>query len=192
MPLPFTAVARQIQQLMHQEALRFSHEEIEPEHLLIAVVKLGIDELGDLFTLLGVSNLRDLRLAVERRMRGRSELVLGQQIPLSRRVKVVLAFANEEAHWLGDTEISSIHLLLGLLRMELGPIAEAFAELDLSIAGAREAVQQIQQCHPAKPPPTATARIGSRRRYLSCLRQREIGCVRMTKGRLPQSAYCKR
>ncbi len=63
-------------------------------------------------------------------------------IPFSKDAKKVLELALREAIALGDKEIRSEHVLLGLVRDAHGPVAEAFDDAGITLATVRAAVAE--------------------------------------------------
>lgn len=63
-------------------------------------------------------------------------------IPFDKGAKKVLELSLREAIALGDKEIGTEHVLLGLIRDADGPVAEAFADAGLTLAAARTAVAE--------------------------------------------------
>ena len=98
------------------EAIKFGSRIIEPEHLLLGLVK---EEEGLLGALLQKSHIDsdEVREAVERRVEIKGKVSTSIDIPLSDISKRVLAAAEEEAKSLLHKHIGAEHLLLGLLRI---------------------------------------------------------------------------
>jgi len=119
----FTGRARKVLSLSRQEAQRFRHDYIGPEHILLALLKEG--------TGVAVSVLKDLnvdfegvRKFVEERVGEGAATVMMGQIPFTPRGKRVLEFALDEATDLGHTHIGTEHLLLGLFEEDEGIAAQ--------------------------------------------------------------------
>jgi ATP-dependent Clp protease ATP-binding subunit ClpA len=66
----------------------------------------------------------------------------GGHIPFDKDAKKVLELALREAIALGDKEIRSEHMLLGLIRDAHGPVAEAFDDAGVTLPAARAAVAE--------------------------------------------------
>jgi ATP-dependent Clp protease ATP-binding subunit ClpA len=66
-------------------------------------------------------------------------------IPFDKGAKKVLELALREAISLGDKEIGTEHVLLGLIRDATGPVAAAFADAGITLAAARAAVVEASK-----------------------------------------------
>jgi tRNA(Arg) A34 adenosine deaminase TadA len=134
----FTAGARQAIGLAQEEARRFRHHYIGTEHLLIGIAGCGEDATEQA--------LAEVGLDVER-VRTALELIVGRgaeepsgHIPFTPRAKKMIEYALREALQLGDTTITSAHLLLGLVHDEGGVGARILVESAGSLDRVREAV----------------------------------------------------
>jgi hypothetical protein len=63
--------------------------------------------------------------------------------PLTARVREAVAFARQEAGSMGHRSVGPEHLLLGLLRDDAGPAAEALESLGVSFGAARREVRRL-------------------------------------------------
>jgi ATP-dependent Clp protease ATP-binding subunit ClpA len=66
-------------------------------------------------------------------------------IPFDKDSKKVLELALREAISLGDKEIGTEHVLLGLIRDASGPVAAAFGEAGITLSAARAAVGEASK-----------------------------------------------
>jgi ATP-dependent Clp protease ATP-binding subunit ClpB len=115
----FTTKAQEALQQAQQLAQRHSHQELDGEHLLAALVNQPESLIPSLLQKLEVhlpTLTEDLTRELERRVKvkGATEVYLGAQL------KKALDAALSEASQLKDEYVSTEHLLLGLLR-EPGP-----------------------------------------------------------------------
>jgi Protein of unknown function (DUF3738)/Clp amino terminal domain, pathogenicity island component len=136
------------------EAALLSSLAIEPEHLLLGILK-DRDEL--IAHLVGGSQSVD---AIRRLMYGRagqpgSPLDISVEIPFSKDTKRALEYAAEEANRLLHRHIGSEHLLLGLLRLEAGPACDVLREAGLGLTSVREAL--VMHVSATSPPPPEIA-----------------------------------
>ena len=117
----YTQSARRTIFFASEEARKAGSPYIEPEHLLLAIMRSCGAELNEAFKLKALEDSF------------RAELTIGQMkpssahvdIPISNQSKRILAYAAEEAYRLNSRGIDSRHLLLGVLR-EPASIAERF------------------------------------------------------------------
>jgi ATP-dependent Clp protease ATP-binding subunit ClpB len=103
-----------------QEAQRiaqgFSHQEVDSEHLLLAMIGQGDSLIPDLLEKIGVS-AATLRPDIERELARRNKVqgTSSSDLFLSSNLKKSLDAAQAEAEKLKDAYVSTEHLLLGLL-----------------------------------------------------------------------------
>src|SRR4026208_1362237 len=94
----FTDRARKVMQLANQEALRFNHEYIGTEHMLLGLIKEASGVAANVLKNLDI-DLRKVRLEVEKIVQtgpGGEELVSGK-LPHTPRAKKVIENSIEEA-----------------------------------------------------------------------------------------------
>ena len=128
----FTPRAQQVLSLARSEAIRFNHNYIGTEHLVLGIVKLGQGIACDVLNSLGVT-LENVRKAVEEQA-GTSPLPdLGEKFAYSPKTKTILALANKEAVQLGHSYIGTEHLLLAMLNDGGGMVAVIFKQLGVDL-----------------------------------------------------------
>ncbi|MEE8106222.1 MAG: Clp protease N-terminal domain-containing protein [Planctomycetota bacterium] len=138
----FTDHARKTMGLSHQEAQRYHHDYIGPEHFLLGLLLVGdsagVEVLGELDV-----DTDQLGSLVESRMTQATIFVTMGQLPFTPRAKKVLELALEEASNLGHNYIGSEHLLLGLIRERHSIAAAALAECGVELVPARDAILEV-------------------------------------------------
>ncbi|HVD50472.1 MAG TPA: Clp protease N-terminal domain-containing protein [Candidatus Udaeobacter sp.] len=108
----FNDRAKRVLALAQDEAKRFNHSFIGPEHLLLGLSREGDGVAGRVLESLGAT-LPRLRRAVETTIgRGKTTVTT---IDLAESAKTAIAKARGEAHKLGHSHIGTEHLLLGLI-----------------------------------------------------------------------------
>src|SRR5271165_4369947 len=116
----FTDRARKVMQRANQEAQRYNHKYIGPEHILLGLLKVdgavGVNILKSLAV-----DLRGVRLAVEQLIRSGSDMVTMGALPQTPAAKAVIGHAIEEARWDYRNYIGTEHILLGLLTVQSVP-----------------------------------------------------------------------
>jgi ATP-dependent Clp protease ATP-binding subunit ClpA len=113
---PFTDFndrAKRVLALAQDEAQRFNHPYIGPEHLLLGLSREGEGVAGRTLESLG-ANLPRLRAAAESVI-GRGQTTV-EKIELSESANSAISKARFEARKLGHSHIGTEHLLLGLIR----------------------------------------------------------------------------
>jgi ATP-dependent Clp protease ATP-binding subunit ClpA len=135
----FNDRAKRVLALAQDEAIRFNHNYIGTEHLLLGLAREGEGVAAKALDSLGAT-LSKLRGSVESIIgRGDSATSPGE-ITLSPRTKKVIELAIDEARRLGHRHVGTEHLLLGLVR-EGGHIgAHALESLDVTLEKVRERV----------------------------------------------------
>ena len=111
----FNDRAKRVLALAQDEAIRFNHNYIGTEHMLLALVREGEGVAARVLDSLGVE-LSKVRSAVEFIV-GRGDATTSpSEITLSPRTKRVIELAIDEAGKLGHSHVGTEHLLLGLVR----------------------------------------------------------------------------
>jgi len=123
--------------LANQEAIRFNHEYIGTEHILLGLVKEGTGVGACILKNLDL-DLRKVRLEVEKLIKSGPDMVAMGKLPQTPRAKEAISYAIEEARSLGHNYVGTEHLLLGLLREEHSVAAHVLMELGLRLEETRE------------------------------------------------------
>jgi ATP-dependent Clp protease ATP-binding subunit ClpA len=111
----FNDRAKRTLALAQDEAIRFNHNYIGPEHLLLALIREGEGVAGRVLNGLGIP-LSKVRGEVERII-GRGESTTSpSEITLTPRAMKVIELAIDESAKLGHHDVRTEHLLLGLIR----------------------------------------------------------------------------
>jgi ATP-dependent Clp protease ATP-binding subunit ClpC len=135
----FTDRARKAMDLASSEAVRFNHECIGTEHILLGLIKEGRSVAANVLQNLG-GDLRRIQEELEKIIAPGPEPVKLDNLPTTPRAKKAIAFAAEEARNLGHEHIGTEHLLLGLLREQEGVAAQVLTILHLKLPDVRAAV----------------------------------------------------
>ncbi|MBQ7112297.1 MAG: ATP-dependent Clp protease ATP-binding subunit [Thermoguttaceae bacterium] len=135
----FTDRARKVMQFAHQEALRFNHEYVGTEHILLGLIKEGTGVAANILKKMGI-DLRTMRLEVEKLVRSGPDLVTMGRLPQTPRAKKAVEYAIEEARRLKHNYVGTEHLLLGLLKEHDGVAAQVMMNLGLKLDAVREEI----------------------------------------------------
>lgn len=160
----YTKNARQTIFFAREEASKVGSPYIEPEHLLLAIMRSCEPQLND------VLKLKELEETL------RADLATGQQeatsprgdIPLSNQNKRILAYAAEEALRLNSPGIDSQHLLLGILREPANTAARFLLSKNLDLENARQLIAMVPNARLDDVGRFARSQIG----WISSLRRR--------------------
>jgi ATP-dependent Clp protease ATP-binding subunit ClpC len=125
-----------------KEAIRFNHDYVGTEHILLGLVKEGSGVAANVLENLGV-DLEKVRLEVEKLVRTGPSTVTKGDKPYTSRAKKVLELAMEEARNLDHNYVGTEHLLLGLLRESEGIAAQVLMNLGLNLEEVRNEVMEF-------------------------------------------------
>ncbi len=153
----FSERARRVLTLAQEEAQRFSHQNIGPEHILLGIVGEPDGVAAKVLVNLGVS-LNKVRSAVEFII-GHGEATTRTEVGLSPGAKRVIELAIDEARYIGHNYIGTEHLLLGLLREGEGIAARVLDSLGVTLEKVRGEITKVQEQGVTRP---KTARTPSR------------------------------
>ena len=135
----YTEKARRVIFFARYEASQFGAPAIEPEHLLLGLMRED-KTLTARFLARAAASLEAIRKEIEGRAPLREKVSTSVELPLAPETKRVLAFAHEESDRLQHRHIGTEHLLLGLLREERSMAAEILSERGLRLNAVREEV----------------------------------------------------
>src|SRR5919204_139869 len=137
----YTEKARRVIFFARYEASQFGAPAIEPEHLLLGLMREDKTLTGRFFPRAQVS-IESIRKKIEGRTLLREKISTSVELPRAPETKRVLAYAHEESDRLQHRHIGTEHLLLGLLREERSMAAEILYERGLRLNAVREEVSR--------------------------------------------------
>ncbi|MCA1593108.1 MAG: ATP-dependent Clp protease ATP-binding subunit [Acidobacteria bacterium] len=143
----YTEKARRVIFFARYEASQFGAPSIEPEHLLLGLMRED-KTLTSRFLARAQASLEAIRKEIEGRAPLREKISTSVELPLAPETKRVLAFAHEESDRLQHRHIGTEHLLLGLLREERSMAAEILYERGLRLPSVREEVARATGVDP--------------------------------------------
>ena len=141
----YTENARRAVFFSREEASRVGSSCIEAEHLLLGVMRSCERELNELLNLGILEGALRADLAATAQRDTTSDRL--DFLPLSNQSKRTLAYAAEEAERLNSTEISSGHLLLGILRESESVASHFLAAHTVDLERARQMMAMLSQSH---------------------------------------------
>jgi ATP-dependent Clp protease ATP-binding subunit ClpA len=150
----FTDKARLVIVRAQEESRALNHDHVGTEHILLALVHDSRGTAVHVLTDLGISEGR-VREQLNLSVRDSQDSPSGH-IPFTPRAKKTLELSLREALQLGDSYIGTEHLLLGLIRQDEGPAAQALRELGADLETARA---EIIRLHPEMPTPVKVAKV---------------------------------
>src|SRR5436190_10981650 len=151
----FNDRAKRVLALAQDEAIRFNHNYIGTEHLLLGLVREGEGVAARVLDSLGVE-LSKVRTAVEFIIGRGDSTTSPSEITLSPRTKKVIELAIDEARKLGHSHVGTEHLLLGLVREGEGIASGVLESLGVSLEKVRhQVIATLGQQHPQATETTA-------------------------------------
>ena len=132
--------ARRVMQLANEEAQRLQHHYIGSEDILLGLVKEGSGVAVKVLDSLGVEPLAITR-EVEALVQKSDPAESTGKIPQAPRAKKVIEYAMEEASNLNHVYVGTEHILLGLLRDDVGVAAVVLRNLGLQPGRVRMEIQ---------------------------------------------------
>jgi uncharacterized protein (TIGR03435 family) len=147
----YTERARRVLLFARHEAGQAGSPAVEPEHLLLALIREGRGLSASVFERARVSP-DEVRRAIESRTTRREAISSGDDLPLSVSTEEVLELAAQEADRLLHGYVGTEHLLLGIFREERSLAASILAERGLQINQVRDDIVMLL-CAPQVMPP---------------------------------------
>jgi ATP-dependent Clp protease ATP-binding subunit ClpA len=135
----FNDRAKRVLALAQDEAIRFSHNYIGVEHLLLGLIREGEGVAAHVLDSLGI-DLSKARTNVEFIIGRGDGTTAPSEIVLSPRTKKVIELAVEEARKLGHSHVGTEHLLLGIVREGEGIASGIIESFGVSLEKVREQV----------------------------------------------------
>jgi ATP-dependent Clp protease ATP-binding subunit ClpC len=135
----YTEKARRVIFFARYEASQFGAPAIEPEHLLLGLMREDKTLAGRFFPRAQLT-IESIRKEIEGRTLLREKISTSVELPLAPETKRVLAYSHEESDRLQHRHIGTEHLLLGLLREERSMAAEILYERGLRLHSVREEI----------------------------------------------------
>ena len=155
----FNDRAKRVLALAQDEAIRFNHNYIGVEHLLLGLVREGEGVAARVLDSLGI-DLSKARSSVEVMIGRGKETTSPSEITLSPRTKKVIELAVDEARKLGHSHVGTEHLLLGIVREGQSVGAGVLESVDVSLEQVRHQVIGVMGQHRPEMGATASAGIG--------------------------------
>jgi ATP-dependent Clp protease ATP-binding subunit ClpA len=135
----FNDRAKRVLALAQDEAIRFNHNYIGVEHLLLGLVREGEGVAARALDSLGVE-LTKARTSVEFIIGRGDARTSPSEITLSPTTKRVISLAIDEARKLGHSHVGTEHLLLGIVREGEGVASGVLESLGVSLEKIRHQV----------------------------------------------------
>ena len=125
----YTEMARRVVFFARFEASQFGTPHIDPEHILLGILRESPDLLR---SVAGPDAIETIRDRVRQQHPIREKIAESVDLPFSEEAKHVLNYALDEADQLKSRAITSKHILIGLLREENCPAQKILSELGVT------------------------------------------------------------
>src|SRR5687767_8449352 len=135
----FNDRAKRVLALAQDEAIRFNHNYIGTEHLLLGLVREGEGVAAKALDSLGI-DLSQIRRSVESIIGRGPSTMSPSEIVLAPQTKQVINNAIDEARKLGHSHVGTEHLLLGIVRQGESTAAKVLASLSVELEKVRHQV----------------------------------------------------
>ena len=143
----FTESARRTLFYARYEASQVGGNSIEPEHLLLGMLRESGAVVRRIFAAAEISH-RGIRQELDALATARRKMPTSVEMPFGDETKRVLQYATDEADRLAHGHVAVEHLLIGLLR-ERGSLAERYlAQRGVSVDRVREQIP-VERASPA-------------------------------------------
>lgn len=135
--MDYTERAKNVLQLTREEAKRLGSDQIESEHILLAVIRSG---KGVAWTVLEEFevDMNKLKMMLEEQLSLSGATMTVGEIPLSRLAKLTMEHAAKEARVLKHNYIGTEHILLGLLHEPESGAYKALYQFGITLRRARD------------------------------------------------------
>jgi len=137
----FTKRVKIILDIARKEALKYGHNKVEPEHILLAMLQEGEGVGIAILNYLGVETER-LKYELEKVIKRGVPFYSGE-LPLSTSSKRVLEYSVREAQFFGHSYIGSEHLLIGILLESESLPAQILRKFGITVDKARNILEEI-------------------------------------------------
>jgi len=133
----YTEKARRVIFFARYEASQFGSSAIEPEHLLLGLIRED-QQIVKSFIHASHISTDQIKNRIEKALGLREKISASVDLPLSPNAKRVLQYAADESNLLHHSHIGTEHLLVGLLRQEDTIAFEILKKMGFSVTSMRE------------------------------------------------------
>lgn len=130
MDLNFSSRVRDVLTYSREEALRLGNQFIAPEHLMLGLLRQTEGKTIRLLERLRV-DLAQIRETIEEKLKTNQPLNNITHLPLLKSTEQILKLVHLEARALKSEKVTTIHLLLALLRDTHGPISQIMEDYNV-------------------------------------------------------------
>ena len=130
MDLNYSSRVRDVLTFSKEEAQRLGNQFVAPEHLMLGLLRQPEGKALRLLERLKV-DFEQLRETIEDRIKGSKPLNHTENLPLLKSTEQVLKLVHLEARSLKSEKVTTLHLLLALLRDSHGTIANIMEEFNV-------------------------------------------------------------
>ncbi len=139
----FTVKSQEAIQAAQQLAGQLSHQELTPEHLMVALIEQEGGVVKQILAKLGI-DAEALGGAVAQALQNQPAVTGGAELYMGRRLQEVLEAGQHEADRMKDDYVSTEHLLLAVASDEKGPAGQALSKMGASRDGLLRALAEVR------------------------------------------------
>jgi uncharacterized protein (TIGR03435 family) len=147
----YTEKARRVMFFARHEAGQLGGRSVEPEHLLLGLIREPGGGAARVFAPLRIS-LEDVRKDIETRVGRNRPVPIEVELPIGLRAQQALSSAAREADSLRDHHVDTEHLLLGILRDEASIAASVLMDRGLRRGAVRDQIVEHRHQELVRPP----------------------------------------
>ncbi len=114
--LPFSEKLKQILTYSREEAVRLRNNSIEPEHIILGIIRDGENHAFDILQHKMLLNIKACKEHLEQRLRNDTDKTVNADITVSEETSNILRLSLLEAKLMRSSLIDTEHILLGLLK----------------------------------------------------------------------------
>lgn len=139
MQAEFSSSIKDVLKYSKEEAIRLNSQSVEIEHIFLGLLRLGKGEAVDYLTGQFV-NLEQLKKDIENKIFSRTEIVVDEDIHLSKQAERMLRIVNLEALSFGVKVTDTKHLLLAILKEPNNIATNLLAKQDIVYQKVRDEI----------------------------------------------------
>ena len=142
----FTDRVRKVLSMAKEEAIRFQHDYVGTEHILLSLIQEAGGVASAVFERLGIDS-DELHQIVQEYIKKGSTDVNTEDLPYTSRSKQVLDLAMGQAAEMNHSYVGTEHLLLGLVLEEKGIAGQVLKRSGVEVAKAKKEILDILKPH---------------------------------------------
>lgn len=127
-----------------EEALRLNNDSIQPEHLLLGLIRDGENNAINILREKFYVNIPNLKDSIEGKIRNNTTMLNSTDIALSAKSNTIMRFAVLEARLLHNDESDVEHMLLGILKQHDNLAAQALEDSEVTYTALFDTLSSVE------------------------------------------------